>query len=77
MRSVSVITAIVGSMAAIVCFLGLGAEALPYLDPTPEMLAAQAAGVRAWQLGLVGSLGVLAAGIAGGVRSGRDRHVTT
>ncbi len=77
MRSVSVITAFVGSVTAIVCFLGLGAEALPYLDPTPEMLAAQAAGVRAWQLGLVGSLGVSAAGIAGVVRSGRDRHVTT
>lgn len=64
----------VGFMGAIVSFLGLAAEALPYPDPTPEMLATQAAGVRAWQLGLVGSLGVSAAGTAGFIRFRRDRH---
>ena len=74
MRRASLIAAIVGSTAAIVCFLGLGAEALPYPDPTPDMLAAQAAGVRAWQLGLVGSLGVSAAGIAGFIRFRGDRR---
>jgi len=71
MRAASVIAAVVGLLSAIVCFLGLAAEALPYPDPTPEMLAAQAASVRAWQLGILLSLGLSAAGIAGFMRGRR------
>ena len=74
MRPASVIAAVIGSVSAIVCYLGLAAEALPYPDPTPEMLAAQAASVRAWQLGLFASLGLSAAGIVGLVRGRRHRE---
>jgi hypothetical protein len=65
---------VVGLVSAIVCFLGLAAQALPYPDPTPELLAAQAASVRAWRLGILVSLGLSAAGIAGFVRSRRHRE---
>ena len=65
---------VVGLVSAIVCFLGLAAQALPYPDPTPELLAAQAASVRAWRLGILVSLGLSAAGIAGSVRSRRHRE---
>lgn len=64
----------VGFASAIVCYLVLAAEALPYQDPTPEMLAALAASVRVWQLGLFVSLGLSAAGIAGFMRFRRHRH---
>ena len=74
MRTASVMAAVFGTVSAIVCFLGLAAEALPYPDPTPELLAAQAASVRAWQLGILVSLGLSAAGIAGIVRSRRHQE---
>jgi len=74
MRAASVIAAVIGLLSAIVCFLGLAAEALPYPDPTPQMLAAQTASVRAWQLGLVVSLGLSAAGIAGFMWGRRHRQ---
>jgi hypothetical protein len=76
MRAASAIAAMVGVGLAALCFLMLAAAALPYPDPTPELLAAQAASVRAWQLGLVVSLGLSAAGIVGFVRGRRQRRAS-
>ena len=41
---------------AVICFLGLSAESLPYQDPTPQMLVAQERNIRWWQAGLLVSL---------------------
>lgn len=41
---------------AVICFLGLSAESLPYQDPTPQMLVAQERNIRWWQAGLLASL---------------------
>jgi hypothetical protein len=72
MRAASFLAVVIGALAAALCFLGLSAESLPYPDPTPAMLAAQAKSMRGWQMGLLASLIVLVAG-AFAVRRTRKR----
>ncbi|MCA9233126.1 MAG: hypothetical protein KDA57_20940 [Planctomycetales bacterium] len=73
MRAASVIAAIVGLFSAVFCFLGLAGESLPYQDPTPAMLSAQAEAIRAWQFGLGVSALLSAAGLVGFIRGRASR----
>lgn len=73
MRAASVIALVVGFFAAIFCFLGLAGESLPYQDPTPEMLSAQASSIRLWEAALVGSLALCVGGLVAFVKSRRGR----
>lgn len=63
MRTARYLFLVLGLVSATLCFFGLSAEALPYQDPTPEMLAEQERGIRWWLSGLLAgsAIAVLAA----------------
>jgi hypothetical protein len=75
MRAASAIASVVGFLAAVFCFLGLAGASLPYQDPTPEMLSAQASSIRRWEAALAGSVVLGVGGLVGFVKSRRGRAV--
>ena len=75
MRAASVIAAILGLFASVFCFLGLSGAALPYQDPTPAMLAAQAETIRWWQIGTGFGIVIALSGFIGLWRT-RKRRVS-
>jgi hypothetical protein len=63
LRAAGLVILTAGLVAAVFCLLGLTGESLPYQDPTPAMLAAQALSIRFWQVGFLTSLVVSMAGV--------------
>jgi hypothetical protein len=64
-RTLALGAVIVGAFAAVRFFLDLSSAALPYPDPTPELLVEQARTVRQSQLWLGVSVLVVIAGVVG------------
>lgn len=73
-RVFAVVVLLVASGFSIYGFLRYAAAALPYQDPTPELLQAQAAQIRAWQLLFIGSGAVAIAALISLRRSRRARR---
>jgi hypothetical protein len=65
MRAANITAVVIGILSSIFCFLGLAAEALPYQDPTPAMLARQAQSIGWWQFGTLVSVVLTIAGLFG------------
>lgn len=61
-----------GLVGAMFCFYALSGEALPYQNPTPELLAAQEAAILRWALAMLVCLFGSAVGVA--VLFGMRRH---
>ena len=62
-----------GAISTVGCFLMLSAAALPYQDPTPELIATRQEQIGFWQIGFLTSVGVAAAGFFGLLRFRRSQ----
>lgn len=74
MRIASCILIIFGILGAAVSFLAYSGAALPYQDPTPEMLEQQAIQIRFWGMSILINLSALVIGILGLRRSRRRKR---
>lgn len=70
-RHAGALLAAVGLLGLIGSFLAMAGESLPYQDPTPAMLAAQADRIQAWQWAMFGSVLVF---VGGGLVDWRSRR---